>query len=69
MTLAPAAADNITKSLQVGLKKLEDVFDQRVLDSLTRNSMPAPGEIRALIERVAELEVLVSHMAQRRGER
>jgi hypothetical protein len=69
LTLAPVAADKITKSLQVGLKKLEDVFDQRVLDSLTRNSMPAPSEIRALMDRVAKLEVLVSHMRQRRGKR
>jgi hypothetical protein len=69
LTLAPVAADKITKSLQVGMKKLEDVFDQRVLDSLTRNSMPTPSEIRALLDRVAKLEVLVSRMAQRRGKR
>jgi hypothetical protein len=69
LTLAPVAADKITHSLQVGLKKLEDVFDERVLDSLTRNSMPAPSEIRALLDRVAKLEVLVSRMAQRRGKR
>jgi hypothetical protein len=31
--------------------------------------MPTPSEIRALLDRVAKLEVLVSHMAQRRGKR
>lgn len=67
LTMAPEAAETITKTLQLGLKKLEDVFDQRVLDSLVRNSMPTPSELRALLNRVATLEALVSQMAQRRG--
>lgn len=69
LTMAPVAAEKITKTLQVGMKKLEDVFDQRVLDSLARNSMPTPREVRALQDRVAKLEVLVSRLVSRRGKK
>jgi Poly(hydroxyalcanoate) granule associated protein (phasin) len=56
-----------TESLQGGLKKLEEVFDQRVLDSLSRASMPTPSELRKLSERVESLEKLVSRLKRRGG--
>src|ERR1700687_3649885 len=69
LAMAPAGAGRITESFQGGLKKLEEVFDQRVLDSLARASVPSPSEMRELIDRVAELEVLVRRLARRRGKR
>lgn len=69
LTMAPVAADTITKTFQAGLQKLEDVFDQRVFDSLARNSMPTPSELRALLDRVAALESLVSQMPRPRGKK
>ena len=52
-------------ALQGGLKKLESVFDQRVLDALQRASMPSPEAIRDLEERVAALETLVRRLERR----
>jgi AcrR family transcriptional regulator len=46
-------------ALQGGLKKLESVFDQRVLDALERASMPSPQALRQLEVRVTALEKLV----------
>jgi hypothetical protein len=60
-------AGAIAESLQGGLKKLEEVFDQRVLDSLTRASLPSPKELRELMERVASLEKTVARLNRRGG--
>jgi hypothetical protein len=62
-----SGATKITASLQGRLKKLEEVFDQRVLDSLARASMPSPREMRELLKRVADLEVQVRRLRSRRG--
>jgi hypothetical protein len=67
MVTSPGAAGTITESLQGGLRKLEEVFDQRVLDSLTRASMPSPEELRLLRERVASLEKTVARLKRRAG--
>jgi hypothetical protein len=67
MVTSPGGAGTITESLQGGLRKLEEVFDQRVLDSLTRASMPTPGELRLLRERVASLEKTVARLKRRSG--
>jgi hypothetical protein len=65
--VASPGAGAFTESLQGGLKKLEEVFDQRVLDSLSRASMPTPGELRKLHERVEALEKLVNRLKRRGG--
>ncbi len=69
LATSAGGATRITESLQGGLKKLEEVFDQRVLDSLARAAMPTPEEIRQLIDRVAELDARLSRLTRRRGER
>jgi hypothetical protein len=56
---------SFTESLQGGLKRLEDVFDQRVLTSLAHAGMPSPVEIRQLMERVESLSAQVSRLSQR----
>jgi Poly(hydroxyalcanoate) granule associated protein (phasin) len=60
-------AGSITESLQGGLRKLEDVFDQRVLSSLSHAGMPSPAEIRKLMERVQMLEAQVRRSSRRRS--
>jgi Poly(hydroxyalcanoate) granule associated protein (phasin) len=55
-------------ALQGGLKKLESVFDQRVLDALERASMPTPEALRQLQDRVAVLEKLVRRLERRKTE-
>jgi hypothetical protein len=55
----------ISESLQGGLKKLEEVFDQRVLDSLKRASVPTAKQLHELLERVAALEKTVSRLTRR----
>jgi hypothetical protein len=56
-------------ALRGGLRKLEEVFDQRVLDSLERASMPSAQVLQRLIHRVAALETQVRRMSGRRGRR
>jgi hypothetical protein len=53
-------------ALQGGLKKLESVFDQRVLDALERVSLPSPQELRQLVGRVAALEKRVEQLSRRK---
>jgi hypothetical protein len=67
MVTSPGGAGTITESLQGGLRKLEEVFDQRVLDSLSRASMPTPKELRLLQARVASLEKAVARLNRRGG--
>lgn len=69
LAASSSGATKITASLQGRLKKLEEVFDQRVLDSLARASMPSPREMRELLERVADLEVQVRRLRSRRGKK
>jgi hypothetical protein len=69
LAASAGGATRISESLQGGLKKLEEVFDQRVLDSLARAAMPTPEEIRQLIDRVAELDARLSRLTRRRGEK
>jgi hypothetical protein len=56
----------ITESLQGGLKKLEEVFDQRVLNSLAHAGMPSAAELCKLMERVEILSAEVSRLKRRR---
>jgi hypothetical protein len=58
---------SIAESLQGGLRKLEDVFDQRVLSSLSHAGMPSPAEIRELMERVELLSAEVRRLSGRRS--
>jgi hypothetical protein len=67
LVASQGGAGAIAESLQGGLKKLEEVFDQRVLDSLTRASVPTPKELRELVERVASLEKTVARLSRRGG--
>ena len=69
LAMSPRRTGMITESLQGGLRKFEAVFDQRVLDSLARASMPPPGEMRDLMNRVAALESAVQKMARARGKK
>ncbi len=69
LAASAGGATRITESLQGGLKKLEEVFDQRVLDSLARASMPSPEELRQLIDRVAELDARLTRLTRRPGKR
>jgi hypothetical protein len=69
LAASSSGATKITESLQGGLKKLEEVFDQRVLDALARASMPSPREMRELLQRVAELDEMVRRLARRRGKK
>jgi hypothetical protein len=57
---------SIAESLQGGLRKLEDVFDQRVLTSLSHAGMPSPAEIRQLMKRVEILSAEVKRLSSRR---
>jgi hypothetical protein len=57
----------ITDSLHGGLKKLEDVFDERVMNSLTRAGMPSPAELSKLLERVEALSAEISRLKRRRS--
>ena len=69
LAASSSGATRITESLQGGLKKLEEVFDQRVLDSLARAFMPTPRELRDLTDRVAKLEAQLGLLTRRRGEK
>jgi Poly(hydroxyalcanoate) granule associated protein (phasin) len=40
--------DGVTDSLQGGLRKLEQVFDERVASALERLGMPSPKELREM---------------------
>ena len=53
-------------ALRGGLRKLEEVFDQRVMDALGRASMPPPELLRQLADRVAALEAQVRRLSGRR---
>ena len=55
----------ITESLQGGLKKLEEVFDQRVLNALAHAGMPTPAELCKLLERVEILSAEVSRLKRK----
>jgi hypothetical protein len=57
----------IAESLQGGLKKLEEVFDQRVLNALSNAGMPSPAEICRLIERVETLTAEVERLKRKRS--
>lgn len=69
LAASSSGATRITESLQGGLKKLEAVFDQRVLDSLARAFMPSPRELRDLTDRVAKLDAQLRLLSRRRGEK
>jgi hypothetical protein len=62
-----ASTTSIAESLQGGLKKLEDVFDQRVLSSLSHAGMPSPTEIRELMQRVELLSAQVERLSRGRS--
>jgi hypothetical protein len=68
LAASSTGAARIAGSLQGGLKKLEEVFDQRVIDSLARAAMPSPGELRDLMNRVAKMEAQLRLRSRRRGE-
>jgi hypothetical protein len=53
------------ESFQGGIKKLEEVFDQRVLSSLARAGMPSPGEIAKLKEQVAQLQAELERLRRK----
>jgi hypothetical protein len=65
----PMGGTAIAESLQGGLKKLEEVFDQRVLSSLAHAGMPSPNEIRQLMERVESLAAEVDRLSRRRSKK
>ena len=44
-----------TESLQIGLKKLEDVFDERVASALHRLGIPSAKTVERLERRMEEL--------------
>jgi len=67
LVASPVAAGAITESLQGGLRKLEEVFDQRVLDSLARASMPTAKQLHELLGRVDALEKKISRLNRRGG--
>jgi hypothetical protein len=47
--------DGVTESLQGGLRKLEQVFDERVASALDRMGMPSPEALREVCATVAAL--------------
>jgi hypothetical protein len=47
--------NSVTESLQGGVKKLEEVFDERVAAALERMGMPSAELLHALIAKVAAL--------------
>jgi hypothetical protein len=64
---ASGGASKLTESLQDGLKKLEEVFDQRVHDALRRIGIPTEQELRELRARLTELERAVQRLTPPRG--
>lgn len=63
-SIRPAA---FAESLQGGIRKLEEVFDQRVLNALSNAGMPSPEEIRALQQQVASLSAEVKRLNRKRS--
>jgi hypothetical protein len=68
---ARSAADNpasklikegVADSVQGGLRKLEQVFDERVASALHRMAMPSPDALRALCDTVAKLRATVARL-------
>jgi hypothetical protein len=47
--------DGVTESLQGGLRKLEQVFDERVASALDRMGMPSPKALREMCAKVDAL--------------
>jgi hypothetical protein len=47
--------DGVTESLQGGLRKLEQVFDERVASALDRLGMPSPKALREMCAKVDAL--------------
>ena len=47
--------DGVTESLQGGLRKLEQVFDERVASALDRMGMPSPEALRDMCAKVDAL--------------
>ena len=68
-SVAPMGTTAIAESLQGGLKKLEEVFDHRVLNSLASAGMPSPAELCKLIERVEALAADVERLKRKQGKR
>lgn len=68
-SMAPMGTSAIAESLQGGLKRLEEVFDHRVLNSLASAGMPTPAELCKLIERVEALAAEVERLKRRQGKR
>ncbi|MET0985295.1 MAG: phasin family protein [Steroidobacteraceae bacterium] len=62
----PISPGALAESLQGGMKKLEEVFDQRVLNSLSHAGMPSPQELRELMERVDSLSAKVERLSRAR---
>ncbi|MET0659869.1 MAG: phasin family protein [Steroidobacteraceae bacterium] len=58
----PISPGALAESLQGGMRKLEEVFDQRVLNSLAHAGMPSPEELRDLVERVDSLSAEVARL-------
>lgn len=56
----------VTGSLQGGLKKLEEVFDERVAAALARMGMPSPALLQELIDRVDALTETLNASAGKR---
>lgn len=52
---ARSAVDNPAESLQGGLRKLEQVFDERVAAALARMGMPSPEKLREVCATVEAL--------------
>jgi hypothetical protein len=64
---SPIGTAAIAESFQGGLKKLEGVFDQRVLNSLANAGMPSPRELCELVERVEHLSAEVRRLSRTRA--
>ena len=66
---SPMGTAAIAESFHGGLKKLEEVFDQRVLASLANAGMPSPRELCELVERVEHLSAEVRRLSRARPKR
>ena len=65
----PGGSDGISNAVQGGIKKLEDVFDQRVIAALLRAGMPTVEELQRLGLRVEKLSEQLTDLSKRVGPR
>lgn len=59
----------ISNAVQGGIKKLEDVFDQRVIAALERSGLPTVKEFRRLSRRVDQLTLQLRALHKPAGSR